>query len=264
MLGKIRLRVVFQLLLKLWPIIGFQLDQFLHEYSIFVVVIGSILPPCNRGVAAFSNITPYNSPCFQEGNIHLVFNLNYFFFFSVNSARSCVSWMVLSTVCTRNFFQAIFLRVVRVLFTAFDTCMSSSTGFPVVSIFLAFEAPRGSGDVLFNSLKTIADLQLVGSTELIKCQDVSVGLDSFFAFSDGDSFYICNSLFSQGWCYLIFCSQCQLSTPDNSLENVELYISACLGLSTSTSKLPFLVFLTVFGLALVHITFSMRKGENFA
>ena len=40
--------------------------------------------------------------------------------------------------------------------------------------------------------------------------------------------------------------------------------SACLQLSTSTSKLPFLVFLTVFGLALVHITFSMRKGENLA
>ena len=40
--------------------------------------------------------------------------------------------------------------------------------------------------------------------------------------------------------------------------------SACLWLSTSTSKLPFLVFLTVFGLALVDITFSMRKGENLA
>ena len=40
--------------------------------------------------------------------------------------------------------------------------------------------------------------------------------------------------------------------------------SACVRLSTSTSKLPFLVFLTVFGLALVDITFSMRKGENLA
>ena len=38
--------------------------------------------------------------------------------------------------------------------------------------------------------------------------------------------------------------------------------SACLRLSTSTSKLPFLVFLTVFGLARVDITFSIRKGEN--
>ena len=35
-------------------------------------------------------------------------------------------------------------------------------------------------------------------------------------------------------------------------------------LSTSTTKLPFLVFLTVFGLALVDITFSIRKGENLA
>ena len=40
--------------------------------------------------------------------------------------------------------------------------------------------------------------------------------------------------------------------------------SACLRLSPSTSKLPFLVFLTVFGQALVEITFSMRKAENLA
>ena len=40
--------------------------------------------------------------------------------------------------------------------------------------------------------------------------------------------------------------------------------SACPRLSTSTSKLTFLVFLTFFGLALVDITFSIRKGENLA
>ena len=40
--------------------------------------------------------------------------------------------------------------------------------------------------------------------------------------------------------------------------------SACLWLSTSTSKLSFFVFLTSFGLALVDITFSVRKGENLA
>ena len=40
--------------------------------------------------------------------------------------------------------------------------------------------------------------------------------------------------------------------------------SACLRLSTSISKLPFLVFFTVFELALVAITFSMRKGKNLA
>ena len=35
-------------------------------------------------------------------------------------------------------------------------------------------------------------------------------------------------------------------------------------LSTATSKLAFFVFFTVFGLALVEITFSVRKGENLA
>ena len=136
---------------KLWPIIGFQLDQFLHKCSIFGVVIGSIHPPCNGGVAAFSHIAPYNSSSFQEGNIPLVFHLNYFFFLSVNSTSSCVRWRILLAVCTSNFFQAIFLCMVQVLFTTFGTCLSFSTGFPVVSKFLTFEAPQGSWDILLDS-----------------------------------------------------------------------------------------------------------------
>ena len=139
------------MLLKLWPIIGFQLQQCLHKCSIFAVVIGSIRLPCNGGVAAFSHIAPYNSPSFQKGNISLVCDLNYFFFFLVNSASSNVSRMILLAVCTSNFFHAIFLCMVRVLFTAFGTCLSSSTGLPVVSKFLTFEAPQGSWDVLLNS-----------------------------------------------------------------------------------------------------------------
>ena len=128
------------MLLKLWPIIGFQFKQFLHKCSIFGVVIGSIRPPCNGGVAVFSHIAPYNSS-FQERNIPLVFDLNYFFWKTVQS--SCLSRMILLAVCTSNFFQAIFLCLFRVLFTAFGTCLSSSTGFPVVSEFLTFEAPSG-------------------------------------------------------------------------------------------------------------------------
>ena len=108
------------MLLKLWPIIGFQLHKFLHKCSISGIVIGSIHRSCNGGVAAFSHIAPYNSPSFQEGNIPLEFNLNYFFFFLVNSTSSCVSRMILA-VCTLNLFQAVFLCMVRVLFTAFGT-----------------------------------------------------------------------------------------------------------------------------------------------
>ena len=49
-----------------------------------------------------------------------------------------------------------------------------------------------------------------------------------------------------------------------SFETFKKMFSACLRLSTTTSKLTFLVLLTFFGLALVNITFSMRKGENLA
>ena len=176
------------------------------NFSRNVVFIGCILPLCNRGVAVFSQVGTENFPCFQEGYIPLVFHLKYFLFFFVNIARSYVSRMILSAICTSDFFQANFLHVTWVLFNAFGTCLSSSTSFHVVSWFLAFEALQGSRDLLLNSLKIIIDF-LLGSTRLIKCQDVSVGLDSLMAFSDWESFYICNSQFFQGWCYLLFCSQ---------------------------------------------------------
>ena len=175
---------------KLWPIIRFQLDQFLHESSIFVCLIDYIRPPCNRGVDVFSIVVPYYFPCFQKGHFPLVFHLKYFFFFF----GSCISRMALSTVRTTNFLQAIFLLLVWVLFTVFGTCRQSSTDFIVVSIFLTFEATQGCWDVLLNPLKTITDLHFLGSMGLVKCHNVSVGLDSFFAFSGGD-FYVCNSVF---------------------------------------------------------------------
>ena len=62
-----------------------------------------------------------------------------------------------------------------VFFTAFGTCISSSTDFLVVFIFLAFEAPQGSRDVLFDSLYTIAYLHLLGNVGLVECQDIGVG-----------------------------------------------------------------------------------------
>ena len=96
--------------------------------------------------------------------------------------------------------------MVQVPFTAVGTCQSPSVSFPVVSIFLAFEAPMDCWNILFNPLKTIADLQLLGSMGQVKCQDVGVGLDLFFAFSNGDSSDVCHSLFSQCSCHLIFCS----------------------------------------------------------
>ena len=48
-------------------------------------------------------------------------------------------------------------------------------------------------------------------------------MDSFFAFSIGDS-NVCNSLFSHGCSYLLFSSQCQLSTSDNTFESVEFFM----------------------------------------
>ena len=59
-----------------------------------------------------------------------------------------------------------------------------------MSIFLASEELQEFWDALLDSLKTITDLHPLGRIGLIKCQNISVGLDSFFNISDGDSSYI--------------------------------------------------------------------------
>ena len=110
--------------------------------------------------------------------------------------RCCVSWMTLLAVYTSNFFQAIFLHVVWVLFTIFGICVVLYRLLCGVHIFGIWSTTGLLGQLL-NSLKIIADFHLLESMGLIKCQDVSVGLHSFYVFSDGDS-YICICLFSQG------------------------------------------------------------------
>ena len=69
----------------------------------------------------------------------------------------------------------------------------------MVSRFLAFETSQECWDIHLKPLKTIVDLHFLGSMKLIKCQDVAVGLDLFFAFSNGDSSDVCHLLcHSQG------------------------------------------------------------------
>ena len=116
-----------------------------------------------------SYFLPYSSLQFSllPGITHSFCFTSHFFFFFVNNASSCVSQVILSAVCTSNFFQAIFLHVVRVLFTTFGTFLSSPRGFPC--------------DVhIFGIWSTSGELE-------------RVGLDSLFAFSDGDSSYVWNS-----------------------------------------------------------------------
>ena len=88
----------------------------------------------------------------------------------------------------------------------------------MVSIFLASEAPLECWDIHLNPHKAIVDLHLFESMDLIKCQDVAVGLDLFFAFSNGDSSDVCHL-----HCY----SQGQLSTSDNSFGCVQSFVWIC-------------------------------------
>ena len=112
-------------------------------------------------------------------------DLKYFFFFFVDFTRSCVSQVIFLALHTSRFLQAIFFLMVRVFFTAFGTCVSSSTGFPMVSIFLAFEEPQRKRDVPFDPLYTIAYLHLLGNVGFVEGQ-------YFFSFSYTYSFYVCD------------------------------------------------------------------------
>ena len=92
----------------------------------------------------------------------------------------------------------IFIHVVRVVFAALGTCLSSSAGFPIVSIFLAFKASKRWWDVLLNPLETITDLHFLKNMGLIESQDICIGFDFLFALSDGNS-SVCHSLFSHAY-----------------------------------------------------------------
>ena len=62
----------FQVLLKLGSIIWFQLDQFLYQSSILLVLIDWIHLLCNRRTGVFSHVGPYYFSCFQESYIPLM------------------------------------------------------------------------------------------------------------------------------------------------------------------------------------------------
>ena len=55
-------------------------------------------------------------------------------------------------------------------------------------------AENVSANVL-DPLNAIAYLHLRGNEGLVECQDVNVGFDFFFSFSNSHSFYVCDPLF---------------------------------------------------------------------
>ena len=113
------------MLLKLWPIIHFQLDQLLHECSIFAVLIVRICSPCKR----HNCFLPCSSRQFSllPGRIHSsCVSPQAFPFLFWKHHKILHKPMILLAVCTFNFFKATFLLMVQFLFTAFGTCLSSS------------------------------------------------------------------------------------------------------------------------------------------
>ena len=164
-----------------------------------------------------------------------------------------------------TFIRAIFIRVIRVVFVRLCTCLSSSAMFLVVDIFLTFEAFRRCWGIMFNLLEAIPNFHFLGNRELIKYQDICVRLDLHSTLSN------CNS-FDVSHCFLraavisfavARASYLLLTTPFNlfnlswgyALHLVMLNVfiwwmfSAYLRLSTSTSKLPFLVYFCFFNVS---------------
>ena len=150
-------------------------------------------------------VSPHNFHCFQEGLISLIYHLYYFFFFSIDIARSCVCRMVLFAIWTSNWFWAFLFFVIWFFFPSLFTCLFSFVSVPVVSKFLTFEAPQGSWDVLFQPLQTIAYFYHFKNLGLIQSQDVRICFDFFSPLFNAYSSYVCYSSFSHGSCHLLFC-----------------------------------------------------------
>ena len=84
------------------PGTGYRFD-FVWFYGIYTI-LGYLMPnhwlptgsisPCNRSLAAFSHVVPYNSRCIQEGQIPLVIQLNYFLllFLQTTQDLSLAGW----------------------------------------------------------------------------------------------------------------------------------------------------------------------------
>ena len=112
----------------------------------------------------------------------------------------------------------------------------------------------------------------------IECQDVSVGFDLLSNFFYSNFSNVCNSLLSQGCSVVAKVNSLLQITPlemlslscEYALHFVvwKLFVfsmfSACLWLSTLTSRFLIFVFLIRLEAALVAITFSMKKRENLA
>ena len=108
------------------------------------------------------------------------------------------------------------------------------------------------------------DFFFLGNMGLIKNQDICASLDLLSALSDYNSFGDRYSLFYQGWYCLFRCSQGQLPASVDSFRSIRFFMgisfvskvvwnvfilgvfSACLRLSTFTSRLLFLVFFFFF------------------
>ena len=242
----------FQVILKLWPIIWFQLDLFLHKSSVFIYLVDWIHSPCNR-----SMFSPIKDPivflAFWKDTFILRFTSSIpFSFLSISQDFALAGWPCwqLEHLISFKQFSAMWSR-------SLSLHLCPLQAFMWCPYFWHLKHPQDCWDIHLNPLKTIVDLHLFGGMELIKCQDVAVGLDLFFAFSNGDSSDVCHSLFSQHYCYLLCYSQGQLLLMITPLDvftvlcGYALYLavwkifilrmfSACLQLFTKTSKFPFL------------------------
>ena len=166
--------VFFQNLLKLWLIVRFRLDQFLNQSSIFVVLIDWIHSLSNKSVRVFSHAELYYFHCFQEAYVLLVLYCNISFPFFID-----VTWPWISRWSCQQFGHFFsFEHTFSMWSGSFScTCQSSCEIFPMMSIFLAFEASQECWDIFSTPLGTAADIHSFRNIGLIKCQDVGVGFD---------------------------------------------------------------------------------------
>ena len=172
------------------------------------------LYPCNRSIRVFSHVTLLFS--LLPGSLHSLCALFVIFAFLFHKCQ-----MVSLAVWTLSL-STLPLYSLGPFHTARCPCQSSPASLPVISIFLTFEASQRCWDILFNPLKTVANLHFFENMGLIKYQDVGVGLDLLTTLSDCDSFDVVHSVFP--WLLSSLLSPMPPCTSTNSLWCVHTFM----------------------------------------
>ena len=226
----------------------------------FLICLLSYVSICSRPHIAFNNF-----PGFWKRYILCVLYMHYFLFPLVKLTGPWKGRVLFMTICTLYIF-AFTLCVVWITFTTLPTHLTSSANVFLMSKFLTPEAPQGSWYKLlypfnhdffqhFRFIKRVCILSLflrmvILVYSLTPCFWSIISISSGVA-NESSRLIMPLEVFNIAYGYALHLMLWNLS--------IFSMFSACFFIWTSTSRLPFLSFLTFFGLHQLNMIFFYEE-----